>query len=250
MAASAAHDEGFKVVLSGVGGDELFGGYGTFASVPRWSGWARRLARVPGLGIAWPQLAKLRPSAPRLAGLLEHGASLEGAYFWRRCLFLPEDLPRLLGTDLTREAMEAYDPVADCGKYLGETRDAAWEAVHVMESTQYMRNQLLRDSDWASMAHSLELRTPLVDAWLHDDIARGQFEPGRSGGKAAAVRLAAPDLPQSLWTRPKTGFFIPVMQWLEEELQFESGAALAPRELALKVLAAFGVDLGRAGKGP
>jgi len=246
----AAHDEGFKVVLSGVGGDELFGGYGTFPSVPRWSRGARTLSRVPGLGLAWPQLARMRPSAPKLTGLLEYGSSLPGAYFWRRSLYLPSDLPRLLGADLARDALEAYDPVADCGKYLGDSCDSEWEAIHLMESTQYMRNQLLRDSDWASMAHSLELRTPLVDAWLHDDIARGEFEPGRSGGKAAAVRLAAPDLPASLWTRPKTGFYIPVMQWLGEQVPFGTSPGLAARELALRVLAAFGFDLDRAGKRP
>jgi asparagine synthase (glutamine-hydrolysing) len=100
------------------------------------------------------------------------------------------------------------------------------------------------------MAHSLELRTPLVDAWLHDDIAQGDFEPGRSGGKAAAIRLAAPDLPPSLWTRPKTGFYIPVMQWLGEQVEFGTNPGLASRELARKVLASFGVDLGGSGKAP
>jgi asparagine synthase (glutamine-hydrolysing) len=240
----AAHDEGFKVVLSGLGGDELFGGYGSFATVPRWAHWARALDRVPGLGAIWPQVARLHSTKPKLAGLLKHGTSLPGAYFLLRGIFLPSDLPALLGPELAREGLEAYDPLADCGKFLGESRRAEWEAVHLMESTQYMRNQLLRDSDWASMAHSLELRTPLVDARLHAEIAKGEFEPGRSGGKAAAIRLAAPDLPASVWTRPKTGFYIPVMQWLGEQERFGKGSGMASRDLALRVLAGFGVDLG------
>jgi len=253
----AAHDEGFKVVLSGVGGDELLGGYASFPEVPRWARWARALDRVPGLSLALPHLAKLRPATPKLAGMLEHGTSLQGAYFLRRALYLPPDLPRLVGADFAREGLETYDPVADCAKFLDEvdgvapaghrSRASEWEAVHRMESTQYLRNQLLRDSDWASMAHSLELRTPLVDAWLHGDIARGDFEPGCSQGKAAAIRLAAPDLPATLWTRPKTGFYIPVMQWLDEQVHFKTSLGLASRELALRVLGEFGVDLGRPG---
>ena len=76
----------------------------------------------------------------------------------------------------------------------------------------YMRNQLLRDSDWASMACSVELRVPLVDAWLSARLAANGFEPARSAGKAALVRQAAPELPEALWRRPKTGFYIPVAE--------------------------------------
>ena len=83
-----------------------------------------------------------------------------------------------------------------------------------MESTQYMRNQLLRDSDWASMAHSLEVRTPLVD-WtllraLAPDVACG---PERVS-KARLAASARPALPDAILNRPKTGFSVPVRDWL------------------------------------
>ena len=179
----------------------------------------------------------------------------EGAFMeLRRGLFLPWELPGLMGESLACEGLAAYDPVADASKCLAGGEDTngsldPWEAVHRMESTQYMRNQLLRDSDWASMAHSLELRVPLVDAQLREVVAGAGFEPGRSGGKAALVRRAAPELPDALWSRPKSGFFVPVMQWLDEELNLKSGAGLASRRLALMVLAAFGVDLRDPGSG-
>ena len=107
-----------------------------------------------------------------------------------------------------------------------------------------MRNQLLRDVDWASMAHSLELRVPLVDAWLRRALAGKRFEPARSKGKSEVLREVAPQLPDAVWARPKSGFSIPVMEWLSEEIKLKTARGLASRRLALEVLAAFDVRLG------
>jgi asparagine synthase (glutamine-hydrolysing) len=79
----------------------------------------------------------------------------------------------------------------------------------------YMRNQLLRDADWAGMAHSLEIRVPLVDTALLGrvlDLRAG----GPLPGKADMAACAEPALPTAILERPKTGFFVPVAQWLGE----------------------------------
>ena len=78
-----------------------------------------------------------------------------------------------------------------------------WRAVHRLESSLYLRHQLLRDSDWAGMAHGVEIRVPLVDAWLRAEMARLDFEPARSRGKAALVRAVAPELPESALLAPQ-----------------------------------------------
>ena len=78
-----------------------------------------------------------------------------------------------------------------------------------LETGLYLRNQLLRDADWASLAHGLELRVPLVSASLSAAVAQAGGEPARSFGKAALVRALAPELPSSLFTRRKSGFMIP-----------------------------------------
>jgi asparagine synthase (glutamine-hydrolysing) len=229
----AAHEAGLKVVLSGLGGDEVFGSYPSFTDVPRLARTVGQAARMPGLGAVWPGLARLAPGRPKLPGLLKYGRTLNGAYFLRRGLFLPEELPGLIGRDLAEEGLRAHDVAAGNG----HVRDG-WTAVHELETARYMRNQLLRDSDWASMAWSVELRTPLVDAWLRERLARNGFEPARSQGKAALVRQAAPELPEAVWTRRKSGFYIPVAEWMRPELAARSRGERS-RALAMRVLEAW-----------
>jgi asparagine synthase (glutamine-hydrolysing) len=92
-------------------------------------------------------------------------------------------------------------------------RDGA-AAVGLLESTHYLRNQLLRDSDWASMGHSLELRTPLVDAKLLETL--GPYVSGFAGGVGKSMLARSPQkpLPDVVINRPKTGFSLPMAQWL------------------------------------
>ncbi len=241
-----AREAGFKVVLSGLGGDELFGGYDSFREVPAWARRARSLASVPGLPPVWAALARrFGRSRPKLQGVLRYGRTIPGAYFIRRGIYLPEELPGILGEDLAVAGLSDSDPVLAAQAAMGSAPEAGdpWVAVHLMESALYMRNQLLRDSDWASMAHSLELRVPFVDIFLRDQMAALRFEPTRSGGKGAIARLCAPELPAAVASRAKTGFNIPIARALADSDSGSVVGGLGARRIALSVLEAFGVSV-------
>ena len=161
----AAKEAGLKVALSGVGGDELFGGYPSFQQIPRMVGALAPFRHVPILGKGFRALSSpllRRFTSPKYAGLLEYGSSYGGAYLLRRGLFMPWELPGLLDSDMAREGWAELQTLTQLEQ---TTRGISNNHLKItaLESAWYLRNQLLRDADWAGMAHSLEIRTPLVE---------------------------------------------------------------------------------------
>lgn len=214
--AKAARELGWKVALSGLGGDELFGGYPSFRDVPMWTKWLAWARHTPRLGEFAGRMIGRLLQHPKAQGLLRYGGTWPGAYFLRRGLFmpweidaerpswLPQDREAIVETLLALEQMLTPNPGSDHAR------------VSVLESGAYMRNQLLRDSDWASMAHSIELRVPLVDSVLSK--ALGPHMPVALPGPAKSALALAPatPLPDRIINRAKTGFETPVGQWIKD----------------------------------
>jgi asparagine synthase (glutamine-hydrolysing) len=197
----AVHEAGVKVAISGVGGDELFGGYPSFSRIPK----ITRIARSPLAPLV--PLLRRHPKAPLLATM---GRTYPGAYVLQRGLFLPHELPAILGEDVAREGLERLRLLELVGRAMQPDPDTPFGRVAALEASLYMRNQLLRDTDWASMAHSVEVRTPFVDAALLRQIAPLLIDNGRACKDMLAARL-----PDWLRTRPKTGFFVPMREWMD-----------------------------------
>lgn len=217
FAAKTARELGLKAVLSGLGGDELLGGYPSFRDIPRWVRTLQVPSRVPLLGtslrrLGRPFVERLRLH-PKLAGLPEYGGSYAGAYLLKRGLYLPWELGEVLDRDTVEVGLRSLGPLRLINAQLhGQPKDP-FARVAALESSLYLRNQLLRDADWAGMAHSVEIRTPLVDSEVLERSAR--LDLRGVAGKTALAQAPTKILPQSVLDRPKTGFALPIAQWLQ-----------------------------------
>lgn len=159
-------------------------------------------------------LVKQRAS-PKYASLFEYGGSYGGAYLLRRGLFMPWELPQFLDGEFVREGWSTLQPVVRLDEWLKPV-ESPNAKVAAMEMTLYMRNMLLRDADWAGMAHSLEIRTPMVDITLFRALAPHLSGPEILLTKHNLGRVPKRPLPDEILHRSKTGFSIPVRQWLEK----------------------------------
>ncbi|WP_428681597.1 asparagine synthase (glutamine-hydrolyzing) [Reyranella sp.] len=219
--AKAARDAGIKVALSGLGADECFGGYPSFTDVPRSVHWLRPVSWVPGLGalvrhgLSGAIAAGLRLH-PKAAGVLQYGGSWAGAYLLRRSVYMPWELDEVLNPALVEEGIRRLAPLSriaaaiETGHALGD-----FDRVAALETSLYMRNQLLRDADWAGMAHGVEIRVPFVDAFFLAALPSGPVLAGLNA-KDAIAEVPQPPLPDSVRHRRKTGFSTPVGRWLRE----------------------------------
>jgi asparagine synthase (glutamine-hydrolysing) len=224
-ASETARRGGVTVALSGLGGDELFGGYPSFRDLPRLHRllpWWRTLPA--GLRRSVVRGLQGRPStrARKLADFLAHGRDLhELASLQRRVLPEPTRL-ELLSADarVAAERLGPHHPGLEDIAFELEGADP-FQILSAWELRTYMTDVLLRDSDVFSMAHSLELRVPFVDRvlleWLWPQPAWFKYNPGVV--KRALADATADVVPAAIRHRRKQGFTLPFSQWMRAELR-------------------------------
>lgn len=214
VVSKCARDHGVKVVLSGLGGDELFGGYKSFDEIPRMTAWNRRLSYAGPLRRALGRgLARLAPSPRwrRVGDALSARPSLAGTYAMFRGVYACAEA-RMLVEHYAGVDCAISDPTG-----AGEVDDPTdRDAVSRLELTRYMRNQPLRDSDTMSMAWGLELRVPFLDNVVIDTLSRIPAAQ-RLRPQKGLLLTAVPEVPDWVASQPKRGFMFPFKHWLDGE---------------------------------
>ena len=195
--------------MSGLGGDELFGGYPSFNRMQA----ANRLARLPSALLKAGKYSgskKLR----RLVYLSIDGPV--GKYLFLRGQFVPVDIARYLGINEAEVwNILKSQPIVPKIDYLTPLNQASW-----LETNLYMQNQLLRDTDVMSMAHGIEMRVPFLDkefVQLSLQICSSVKYSGQLG-KQLLIDAYKESLPQIIWNRPKMGFTFPFKEWFSNPM--------------------------------
>jgi asparagine synthase (glutamine-hydrolysing) len=224
VVAKATKKQGIKMALSGLGGDELFGGYPIFKQSERLKkmGFLNHVPQIMRHS-AGQLLKKMAPSAQsqKIAAVL----SLEtiepmAAYDIFREIFNTEQRQNLLKNgyaDVLQGSLKHGQPIF---KKLTINDLELYSQVSIAEMSGYMQNVLLRDSDQMSMASALELRVPLLDIELVKLVLRipDAYKKG-VGSKPLLVASVSDLIPTSFFDRPKMGFVLPFDGWMRHELR-------------------------------
>lgn len=209
----SAKEAGLKTVLSGLGADEIFAGYDNFRRV----GFLRKIQGLPKF-LKWPlKLAGFLGGRLSKLGLLYHDRPIY-LYLALRGLFTPEDVAKILNI----EVKNVYGFIGSMAARLPAEELNVLHPVDLfsyLELRFYILNQLLKDTDFMSMRHGLEVRVPFLDRELVEYLAgippelklRGKYN------KSILIEAVKDLIPEEVYQRPKMGFTFPFRKWLEEK---------------------------------
>lgn len=215
---------GVKVALTGLGADEMFAGYSNFRRVPQMEAFSKRFGRLPSLArrpvsASVALFAGKGDRSRKLAELATGHDSLVHPYFLVRTLFGATEREALVTAGF-EDSKRALDSILRESIARSSSLDPV-NRVSYLESHWYMRNTLLRDSDFMSMAHGLELRVPFLDRALVEACFRIPGARKLEGNLPKSLLLASlgVELPREVVNRPKRGFTLPFERWLRGEMR-------------------------------
>ena len=218
---AAIKQAGITVALSGGGADEIFGGYSHFVGIPALYQRLRHFAALPSalrrsLAYVAGSLAT-RNRRERAVDLVSQLDSPLDVLLWRRRIFSNAQLAGLGVRPSELGLSPHYLPQAEQQRLDAEARIDTFQSLSRAECRLYLANTVLRDVDVNSMAHSLEVRVPYLSRRLVDYTASlpGSMHQSAGGSPKRLLRQIGRDLlPPSVFTRTKTGFCLPIAEWM------------------------------------
>jgi len=209
----AARRAGLKAVLSGVGGDEAFGGYPSFDLVPELFKKLSILRALPG-GDRTDKLMALQ--SIKVKTLFEaKRLSLAKTYLMHRSLWFSDQIREVLSPEWAALVMAQWDFDSYANTSLKGLPDD-FSKISFLETHSYLSGQLLRDVDCFSMANSLEVRVPFVHRPLLKELGVISSRHKMGRGPKTLLVDAVGDLPKEIWDRPKKTFTLPFEAWFKQ----------------------------------
>lgn len=204
-----AHEFGLKAALSGIGADELFGGYPSF-------GRANMLSKLRWLPEFMFSLAGITKNERLKKVSFLRLKNAAGDYLFSRGLFTPHQIAELLDCSVS----EIDTIITSFQKQLPSYVEGLHplESVSYFESNFYMQNQLLKDTDYMSMWHGLEVRVPFLDKELIDLVysISPTIRYDSQQRKSLLIDAFRTVLPEEICRRTKQGFTFPFGEWMKE----------------------------------